>query len=556
MAKLKIIRNARGLAAFISLMIMIMLLMVGIAAIKLANDEINIAGNELNEMSAFYAAEAGLEEASASIQSQYESTGAPPSVLPSGSEILNDCIFTYNTVDNGPASQEVLTQGTLAGLNALVKTYSVSSLGISPVNQSQISLTQVFECDLIPIFQFAVFYDNDLEIAPGPDMTLAGRVHTNGDLWLQAGSNLNMDSYVTCAGDLLHGRKGAGSVDNGNVFIKDINGDYQNMKNADGSFLESTDPYWYDSATTRWGGRVQDAAFGQGELNLPLNNGGDAHELIERGTGNPDSYEHIADLKIIDGAAYSKIGAVWQDVTALLPAGTITSASFYDHREQTSVNTTEIDVAGLSSSIYFPANGVIYASDQRAGTFNAVRLTDGADVGKPMSFFSENPMYVKGDFNTTNKQPVALAADAVTFLSNSWIDATSWSGDLNDRIASNTTCNAAIMTGITNTTSSTYNGGLENLPRFLENWGGFPQKIFTYVGSLINLWNSQQATGDWIYGSPVYEAPNRNWVYDPDLDDPGNHPPETPKVQVFQRTRWQQTHVGYILSGDTGIAEI
>jgi hypothetical protein len=376
-------------------------------------------------------------------------------------------------------------------------------------------------------------------------MTLIGRVHSNGNLWLQAGSNLYMDSYVTCSGDLLHGRKGAGSVDNGNVFIKDTDGNYQNMKNSDGSFLEATDANWYDSASARWGGRVQDGAFGQGELNLPLTNSGDPHKIIERGSGNPDSYEHVAGLKIIDGAAYSEVGGVWQDVTASLPAGTITSESFYDHREHTTVNTTQVDVSKLVSSSYYPANGVIYASDQRSGTFNAVRLTNGSDVGTPMSFFSENPMYVKGDLNSVDKQPVALGADAITFLSNNWNDANSWSGNLNDRIASNTTCNASVMTGNTNSTSSNYNGGLENLPRFLENWSKSPKKTFQYTGSLVNLWNSQQATGNWLYGSPVYEAPNRAWAYDTDLDDPANLPPETPMVQLFQRTRWQQQYVGY-----------
>ncbi len=405
----------------------------------------------------------------------------------------------------------------------------------------------------MPIFQFAVFYGNDLEIAPGPDMTLIGRVHSNGNLWLQAGSNLRMDSYVTCSGDLLHGRKGPGSVDNGNVQIKDTDGNYQNMKNSDGSFLESTNSNWYDSASSRWGGRVQDAAFGQTELNLPLTNSDDPHKLIERGSGNPDSYEHKAELKIIDGAAYAQIGSVWTNVTALLPANTLTSKSFYDKHEGTWVNTTEVDMAKLATSTYFPSNGVIYASDDRAGTFNALRLADAADLGHPVSIFSENPMYVKGDFNSIDKQPAALAADAVTFLSNNWDDARSHPDtSLNRRRVTETTCNASVMTGNTNTTSSNYNGGLENLPRFLEtwkdNWGN--QVKFKFTGSLVNLWNSLQADSPWSYGI-YYTAPIREWAYDTDLDDPSKLPPETPVVRIFQRTRWQQVDIGYAVQEDS-----
>ena len=540
MLSFKRLRNNRGIATFIALMVMIMLTMIGIAAIKMSNDEIKIAGNELNEMQAFYAAEAGLERASAAIQNQYEVTGNPPTTMPSGNETINDIIVAYNSTDDGAAVQKTLSVGTLAGLNATVKTYTITSIGISQVDNSQMMLTQNFECALVPLFQFAVFYVNDLEIAPGPDMTLLGRVHSNGNIWLQSDNNLNMDSYLTCSGDLLHGRKGVGTVSTGNVFIKDTDGNYQNMKNSDGTFLTSASTNWYDSATARWGGRVQDAAIGQGELNLPLTAAGDPHKIIERGAGNPDSYENKAGLKIMDGQAYSVIGGVWADVTAMLPAGTITTGSFTDSREAQVVNSTDVDMALLSGTAYFPANGVIYASDQRAGSFNGLRLKNGSNLGSPLSIFSENPMYVQGDYNTVTKQPASLAGDAITFLSNSWDDSKS-TQPVGSRGASNTTCNASIVTGNTNSDASNYNGGLENLPRFLENWSG---KDFVYKGSMVNLWNSQQAAAPWSYGL-YYKAPNRIWSYDTDLDNPSTLPPETPQVRVFQRAGWKQQDISY-----------
>jgi len=533
-----LIHNNRGMATFIALILMIMLTLVGLAALKLADDEISIAGNEMNEMNAFYAAEGGLEQAAAAMQTQYESTGVPPTILPSGSLTINNQVVAYQTTDNGAAAQDVLTQGTLAGLHALVKTFTIQSTGTSTVDHAQVTLVQKWECALVPLFQFAVFYGNDLEIAPGPDMTLIGRVHSNGNLWLQAGSNLYMDSYVTCSGNLLHGRKGAGGVSTGNVFVKDPDGNYQNMKNADGSFLTSASANWYDTASTRWGGRVQDSAFGQDELNLPLTNAGDPHKIIERAAGNTDSYENLADLRIIDGQCEARIGAAWVNINALLPANTITTTTFYDGREGTNVNATNIDMSLLKTSTYFPTSGVVYFSDSRTG-FDAARLTNGSDIGQPISFFCENPVYVEGDFNSVNKQPAAIAGDAVTFLSNNWDDSKSALSKSN-RIATQTTVNASVMTGNTNTTSSNYNGGLENLPRFLEVWSGVK---FIYTGSLVNLWNSQHATGDW--NGTYYSPPIREWSYDIDLDDPNKLPPETPTVRVFQRTGWQQADIGH-----------
>ncbi len=544
---MKRLTDNRGMTTFIALMMMIMLTMIGVAAIKMANDEVTISGNEMNEMQAFYAAEAGLERAASAIQTSYMTTNAPPATLPTGSEALGGVVAAYSTTANGALVQKTLSQGTLAGLNASVRTFTITSSATSSIDNSQIILSQEFEAAMVPIFQFAVFYGNDLEIAPGPDMTLIGRVHSNGNLWLQSGSNLYMESFVTCSGQFLHGRKGPGGTSYGNVYIKDADGNYANMKNSDGSFLQATDANWYDTAASRWDGRVQDSAFGQGTLDLPLTNVGDPHKLIERASGNPDSYENKADLRIIDGVVEARVGASWVNVTALLPAGTVTSTNFTDQHEGKVVNSTDIDIAKLSTSAYFPSNGVVYVSDHRSG-FNGARLKNGANIGQSLSLFSENPVYVQGDFNSVNKKPAAICGDAVTFLSNNWNDANSASG-LWTRNATETTVNAAIMTGNNETTASNYNGGLENLPRFLEGWSGVD---FNLTGSLVNLWNSQQATGPWSYGS-YYTAPNRKWSYDTDFDDPANLPPETPVVRVFQRIGWRQQNVGYVLNAPDSI---
>jgi hypothetical protein len=102
------------------------------------------------------------------------------------------------------------------------------------------------------------------------------------------------------------------------------------------------------------------------------------------------------------------------------------------------------------------------------------------------------------------------------------------------------------MTGNIETTSLDYNGGLENLPRFLEDWSPSGSQVtFKWSGSMINLWNARQADGNWIYGAPNYEAPNRDWSYDIDLDDPSKLPPATPMLRVFNRLGWRQLDVAH-----------
>lgn len=543
---ISILKSESGFATLIAIMMVGMLTLLGLAALSTSDDEVNIAGNELQEMRAFYAAEAGLESAAAALQTEYDSTGRPPVSMPGGERQINDCLVVFETEDDGAATQQILSKGTLTGLHALVKSFTISSTAENLHQVGQVQLSQSFQTALVPIFQFAVFYDDDLEIAPGPAMTLAGRVHTNGNLWLQAGDSLTIDSYVTSAGEIFHGRKGGGSVSSGDVLIKDMSGTDISMQEGAG-WLDANDSHWYDSSVSRWQGRVQDSHHGQEELSIPLNASAadDAHKLIERGAGNSDSYENSATLKFIDGRAFQSIAGIWTDVTAAMTADGVISYSenqFTDQREGAEVDVLELDIDLMYSQGYAPNNGVVYFADSTTD-FPALRLINASTLDYALTVASENPVYTVGNFNSVNKKPASILADAVTFLSSAWDDALS-AGPKNNRIAVNTTVNASYLTGNIETTQSKYNGGFENLPRFLEEWSG---KDFNWQGSAVCLWISQQANGNW--SGTYYSPPNRNWSYDPDLDDPANLPPETPMIRVFQRIGWMQEYVSYYDAG-------
>jgi hypothetical protein len=148
---------------------------------------------------------------------------------------------------------------------------------------------------------------------------------------------------------------------------------------------------------------------------------------------------------------------------------------------------------------------------------------------------SEDPVYIKGDFNTVNKKGAAVICDAVNLLSNAWNDSKTAASGL--PTASNTTYNLAFVTGNVPTPDGggDYSGGFENLPRFHENWSG---KTASIVGSFIKIFESQFARSPWVYGGNVYQAPIRNWTYDTALNDMANLPPFTPSAVYFQRVVW------------------
>lgn len=213
--------------------------------------------------------------------------------------------------------------------------------------------------------------------------------------------------------------------------------------------------------------------------------------------------------------------------------------TFFDYRENKPVTVTQIDCNILGDTEL--EHGILYVSDiqDTPGVLKALRIINCATLAPAdgLTIVSDNPVYIKGDFNTNSKKGAAILGDTVTFLSNNWNDsnAVNASSPFANRVATPTTVNAAIVTGNTTTSLGNYNGGLENLPRFLENWSG---NDFFLRGSIVNLWESQQATGAWVYGSPIYNAPNRVWSYDTDFDDPANLPPGTPRVRTLARAQW------------------
>ena len=170
-----------------------------------------------------------------------------------------------------------------------------------------------------------------------------------------------------------------------------------------------------------------------------------------------------------------------------------------------------------------------------------------------LTIASDNPVYMQGDYNTgTNppsdsgntsqpnasnytRQPASIVADAVDILSNAWTNAESTNSE-GARIATNTTVNAAIMSGNVPTGSNgdNYSGGAENFPRFLEDWSG---ATFTYYGSMVNLFASQQATGVWG-SSNVYNPPTRAWHFDTNFES--HPPPGSIMVVTYQKGQWYQ----------------
>jgi hypothetical protein len=163
---------------------------------------------------------------------------------------------------------------------------------------------------------------------------------------------------------------------------------------------------------------------------------------------------------------------------------------------------------------------------------------------------SDHAVYVEGHYNsgtgacsfgTCPKAPAALMGDALNVLSNGWSGNAACLNDcqsrraLASRIAASTVLNAALLAGVDETVPGTYNGGLENYPRFHEDWSG---RTLTYRGSFVSLGTPRHNDGIWCgTGDPcgIYNAPGRNWDYDADFQDVASLPPLTPRFVAVEQ---------------------
>ncbi|MBI4585079.1 MAG: hypothetical protein HY717_13785 [Planctomycetes bacterium] len=505
-----------GVALLLGVLISLTLLLTVAAAVSMTLVKGKEAQYSLDRTRALSAAEGVTESAQKRILDQISNFETPEL---SGSVSLGEGSYPYTIAPIGSS----FTQTDADGVTRTVQHYEISTS--VQVGDGYAAVTRVVDLSLTPLFQFMIFYDDDLEILPGPNMTLGGRVHANGSIYVGSGATLTVDTdYFRSTGDILRKRKNDNSESTGTVNIK-VQGQstYEAMDNLhDAEFTE-----WTTYALDTWQGTVQDGSHGVKEVAAP--------DLKTIQAFQPDGskgfYHAHAGLVIANNQAYDQDGNLLS-----LPAGTIVEKSLWDGREKKTVMVTEINVGLLNTSGRFPENGLIYAyrTDASSTQPNGIRLTNGTQLLRPMTLVSEDPVYVRGDFNTVNKKGAAVIADAVNLLSNAWND-TKTSSSL--PAATNTTYNLAFVSGNVRTPDGggNYSGGFENLPRFHENWTGKTAKI---RGSFINIFESQIAKKPWVYGGNVYTAPVRDWAYDPALNDLANLPPFTPNAVYFQRVLW------------------
>jgi hypothetical protein len=487
--------------------------------------------------------------------------------------------FSDISVDKiGIVDVETVTDGPFAGLYSLTQNLEITAEATDPYANTSAVIVSA-KAQAFPIFQFGVFFEQDLEATNGPDMTFAGWVHSNGNIYLSS-SNAWYRDIVTTPNKIYHNRKDKNDVRFGveiaNASAVDVVLDFDSRTHSNPAAFRSKSNANFDN-------RLMTDAYDVDSLNLPLPDGVTAQELLRPRDGDDGELERAAkfswkadfyavvdltNLNLGQGTAAAELCAqmvVTRPGSMQVPSQPecmqifdMSWETFWESREQRYVEALEIDVDELLdwgagdpsrtvSSLYVTfVNQAAGRDPSSDGIFPVVRLSNGAALGNPFTVATERPIYVWGNYNTGAWQPAAVVGDAISLLSNSWDDDDHQNPVIVRPGASNTTFYMAILAGHSATpcdwydpgcSGGFYGGGIENYPRFLESWNG---RTLTFIGSLVSMHVSQYAVGAWS-GRP-YRPPNRDWSFDMRFEDPANLPPGTPVVGNIIHTAFRPVY--------------
>jgi hypothetical protein len=581
--------------------------------------------------------------------------------------------FTYSDT-NGVAGQisinEGVQSGTLEPLGeqyaslqgyAQIVTITATATPVGQLYNQPATITQLINFATVPAFQFAIFYNINLEIDPGASMPIRGGVFSNGGIWSgnanptysstveahDAVTITGTDPFLTTytdsgtpqsnfsySGQPVGGQSpleipiGASTNNSASNVIAIIQIPPSSVAAPQQVAYATTNQcYTYNEATlivSNWSSGNHSPSPSGNNFTVYLQDSWSGPSWTAPSTGhfnrltndfyivtNSTSTIVTSNLNSVSGFTSTALPSQWPlnptancNITwgsstnryGVKYAGWtfLTNTTFYDYRENKTVQAVQIDVgqlrtwitnipavnggsnwnyslavdtgAGINSAFVYNAVPITSATLPAVRVVNGVRLPNSTNIvngtnliTSGLSVASPQPLYVYGNYNSetdgdssvtagasdmSHTYPAAFLADAITILSPNWNDSYNVNTNLSQRTPANTIVNAAMLEGIVQSSTSHpntggingYSGGVENFMRLLESWG--PSISLTYNGSIMVMFSSQYATNWWQQTGNYYNAPKRVWSFDTNFLVSADLPPLTPSFTTVIRSNW------------------
>lgn len=485
--------DERGIALIVYLFVLATMSALAVAAIQITNLGLLTSESYRTGQKAFYSAEVGLDLAVNAIVEEFEDLVPYTTSLDDPNADADGFITVENYRDykvrykvTNPL-KKYLYQSSVGSSFIFhhAHTYDIEATATSLKDSSREFLKERIRILETPLVQYFMFYGQtgggaDLELFPGPEMNMWGRIHSNGDIYIGSSgdgrggfSRINLRNYddqgnlsphlMSASGKITTQFKHSGQSFDNTVFVKTSN------EGTTFSPTEALPPTIDKSNESEQESRFNDYVLvNEPKFVTP------SISLIERGgfyekrAKNPKTNK--IDSIIITGMGGLGIENIevsvsrptLTNVTDLIKTGRTMSGNFVpglpfpiiqetrnafeDCREDDrSVDTTDIDINALqrwyvaylaSQGLSLGGNGIlVYTSrspdssfTNHNGNLQAIRLVridrfhSIPELLDETTLVTDNPLYVQGDFNSINTKGVALVSDAFNILSNDFVN--------------------------------------------------------------------------------------------------------------------------------------
>src|SRR6202011_1467635 len=349
----------RGIALVSVLLLLVLMSAMSVALYYKVIHEQRLQQADSGNTGSYYGAEAGMEKMMADLSLLYAQKAAPntceiatlqatPPPQAAVGSTYPEYVITVPGVGAGcvtpPTNTQTISSGPNSGLQAGIVRLSLQVTADAQAG-TETRLFRNVEVAEISVFQFGVFSASDLSYFPGPNFDFAGRVQTNGNLFLSegGGSTLTFHSPIRAAGDVVRDQlaNGAGTQAQGrtgNVLVPTApNGcdagqpACRNLAITEGSSIGGptptysptgtgvVNPNWISLSTSTYAGQILSGTTGAKQLTLSfVQPGVGPIEIVRRPLPGESPTSLVGESRLYNQA---QIRVLLNDNPAELPGG-------------------------------------------------------------------------------------------------------------------------------------------------------------------------------------------------------------------------------------------
>jgi hypothetical protein len=285
-------RDERGMALITGIMLLLLVssLLAGFLTVVTADSRLR--GVDKSRTQSFYAAYAGLEKLTADLGNLFLTDFSPEPdeithlqdetpLLENVEFIASDGLgysitFTPDAAGNPMAVPDEVPGGPFEGLLGLKTEYKITTTA-RMADGAESRVQRTVNTVSIPVFQFGIFSETDVTFAANSTFSFGGRVHTNGNLWLNAasGGTTTLNDRVTVVKEIYRTHLANTRLNDG-THEGTVNvtrgGSTRAMSEGEGSMLNliNKNPNWTNISIGTYNGYIRTAETGAKRLDLPL----------------------------------------------------------------------------------------------------------------------------------------------------------------------------------------------------------------------------------------------------------------------------------------------